>query len=248
MQETRGSTEKALDLLQEVIALGGEPFVPEIQSQKLGFPVPSLYRYLNVFLECGVLIRPRRGEYLLHPVFLASMEAYSAQGVLERVARSELEELSARLPATLHFGVLETDMVTYLVKVAGSGEELFTQERQQLEAYCSGIGKVLLAAQPEDVLTAYLSAGAFPALTPHTITDPAKIRLEIAATRARGYGVDGHEVHEDLVCIAAPVVSSKGVTLGAISAASKSIDLLGEERAATLALIKKSAARMGAIF
>ncbi len=139
-------------------------------------------------------------------------------------------------------------MVTYLVKVTADEEILFTKENMQLEAYCSGIGKVLLASLPQATLTDYLSGGSFPGLTPHTITNPKKIGEEIAKTKKRGYGVDDREVHEELVCIAVPVTSSKGAVLGAISAASTTVDLLGRMRNSALKELRTSASRIGSIF
>lgn len=247
MGEKTGAAGKALLLLREVVALKGEPFNPERYSKRLGVPVPNLYRYLNTLLENGVLIRPRRGEYLLHPSFLTALQGYSANAVLEQIARPELETLVRRLPATFHFGVMESDMVTYLVKVAAPGEALFTQENVQLEAYCSGIGKVLLAALPAEALDDYLSADAFPGLTARTLTTPAAIRAEVEITRERGYGVDDREVDDNLVCLAVPVVSPKGATLGAVSAASTTLDLMGEAKEKTLTQLRAGAARIGAV-
>lgn len=235
-------------LLLEIISLRGKPFNPEAYSKKSGVPVPNLYRYLTTFLDCGILIRPRRGEYLPHPEFLSSLSAFSDHDVLKNVVRPELERLVKKLPVTLHFGVLEAEMVTYLIKVTKSEELLFTKENMQLEAYCSGIGKVLLAALPQASLKDYLSGGVFPNLTPHTITNPKKIGEEVAKTKKRGYGVDDREVHEKLVCIAVPVTSSKGAVLGAISAASTSVDLLGGMRAGVLKQLHDSADRIGKVF
>src|SRR3546814_4531438 len=57
-----------------------------------------------------------------------------------------ISKLAQRTGLTAHLGCLESNMVTYLIK-EGSEPDVFTREGIQLEAYCSGIGKVLLAHQ-----------------------------------------------------------------------------------------------------
>lgn len=244
-REEGGTPAKTVRLLLAVLATEGEAFEPEAFSKKLKIPVASLYRYMKALLDAGVLIRPSRGLYLPHPEFLTAVQAFSPRGVLAQVVRPELERLARRVHTTVHFGVLENDMVTYLVKVAEGEDRLFTKEEQQLEAYCSGIGKVLLAELPHDHLEAYLSGGPFPSITSCTITDPDAIREEVIGTGRRGYGVDDREVHDALVCLAVPVRSRRGNILGAVSASSMSLELLGDAHEATLEKLNDAAARLG---
>ena len=243
-----GPTGKALHLLKEIIALEGRPFDPAAYSRKSGIPVANLYRYLTTLLESGMLVRPTRAEYLPHPAFLDSLSWCTGHGVLKSVIRPHLEKLVKKLPAALHFGVMEADMITYLVKAAPADVDLFTMEDMQLEAYCSGIGKVLLSALPRRDIDAYLASGPFPSLTPYTITDPARILDEIEKTEKRGYGVDDREAHEGLVCLAVPVASPEGKVIGAISAASMSLDLLGSERTGALDHLQTTAKAIGSVF
>lgn len=242
-----GPTGKALQLLRHIIALEGRPFDPEAYSRQSGIPVANLYRYLTALLQGGMLIRPTRAEYLPHPALLASLSWCTGPAVLKLIIRPHLEKLVAKLPAALHFGVMEAEMITYLVKVAPADVDLFTMEDMQLEAYCSGIGKVLLSALPKGDIEAYLSGGPFPGLTPHTITDPAQILREIETTARRGYGIDDREAHEGLVCLAVPVKSRQGKVVGAISAASMTLDLLGSGRKGALDHLRTTAKAIGAV-
>lgn len=223
-------TGKALRVFQEVVALKGSSFSPKEQSARLDIPTPNLYRHLDVLINSGLLVRTRRSYYLPHPSFLKLLEPYSAQEVLGSIVRPILEQAARQIPATLHFGVLEADMVTYVAKVDHPKMDLFTKENMQLEAYCSAIGKVLLATLPQNDLDEYLSAFEFPRLTDNTITDPKEIRREIAKTKRRGFGVDNREIREDLVCIAVPATLRDGTTIGAVSAASTRTDLAGSPR------------------
>jgi DNA-binding IclR family transcriptional regulator len=108
-------------------------------------------------------------------------------------------------------------MVTYRIKTGRGAHDLFTRTGLQLEAYCSGIGKVLLAHLPVAERHAYLAAGPFVALTSHTITDPARLAVALDAVRAEGFATDLGEIVEDLQCLAVPVRQPDGRVRAAIS-------------------------------
>lgn len=109
-------------------------------------------------------------------------------------------------------------MVTYELKAGQSAGDLFTQVGMQLEAYCSGIGKVLLAHLPEPAQTAYLSTGPFPALTNQTITDPVLLKDELDIVLRRGFALDDEEVVAGLQCVAVPILKQNGAVIAAVSA------------------------------
>lgn len=245
MPETDVPTGKALRVLQDVIALDGSPFNPKDYSARSGIPTPNLYRHLEILIKSGLLVRVRRSRYLPHPNFLKLLEPFNAQKVLGSIIRPLLEQAAQQIPATLHFGVLENDMVTYVAKVDNREMGLFTEENIQLEAYCSAIGKCLLATLEPEKLDDYLSAFEFPKLTGNTLTDPKAIRQEIVKTRRRGYGIDNREILEELVCIAVPVTLNNGNTIGAVSAASTLIDLSGQPRKTIVGQLNDIAEKIG---
>jgi IclR family transcriptional regulator, acetate operon repressor len=111
-------------------------------------------------------------------------------------------------------------MVTYLLEESHGPAATFTQEGMQLEAYCSGIGKVLLAHLDEDRRERYLADGPFVALTPSTIVKPSALRDHLAIVKAQGWAVDDSEVFETLKCVAAPLRCSDGTVVAAVSISS----------------------------
>ncbi len=134
--------------------------------------------------------------------------------VQAELARQLIRKLAKMVGHTVHLGVLEGDMTTYLVKESGVDEALFTRENMQLESYCSGIGKVLLAHLPEADQERYLANGSFVRLTRHTIVDPGQLREHLKKVRAAGYAIDDREIAPDLYCLAVPIVQpDRSVTL-----------------------------------
>lgn len=200
------SSARTLALLEIVTLDGGRTPAAELIAQA-GLTPATGRRLLMLLVEQNYLIRIAHGRYaggerLRH---LASRASPHAR--LIEIARPVLRRLAKNESATAYLGVFEGEMVTYLVK-EGS-QTSFTREQMQLEAYCTGIGKVLLAQLTEERLAAYLAAPLVP-LTRHTITDPAGLRTELRVTRQRSYAIDDREMADDLGCIAVPLQHCRG--------------------------------------
>lgn len=219
---TSQSLAKGLRLLARIVSDAGRSSLTTLAADA-GLPLATAHRLVLTLEAEGFLVRGRKGHYHPGPA-LEGMAAVprreEAQWLAQRAAarlREPLARLSAQHGGPAHFGILEDGMVTYLVKENGAGKDLFTAEQMQLEAYCSAIGKVLLAAMDEPALEDYLSSGPFVALTANTLTDPAAIRADVEQARRRGVGFDRCEIREDLFCMAVPVRMADGRTAGAIS-------------------------------
>lgn len=216
-------------------------------SRRAGFPEASGYRLIQTLLEIGAVIQDRRGRY--GPgMLLISLSRYVAQDRLLRSAATEiLEDLAIELDLIVHMGVFEDGMVTYVAK-AGSNERfrVHTKVGTQLEAYCSGLGKVLLAALPQQELEGFLFEGDLVSLTPNTIVNPDALRAEIERVRRRGWAIDNCEIDMDLRCVAVPVRDASGRTIAAISS-SDSASIMTEDRLNEVrALLTAAAERIGA--
>lgn len=204
---------KGLRLLSAIVADEGRSSLGAI-ADSLGLPLATAHRLALTLVQEHYLERLQKGYFIPGPAFAAPT---SLQHRAATLLRGALARLADHYGAFAHFGVLDEGMVTYLVKEGEGKAGLFTSEQSQLEAYCSGIGKVLLAALPQHELEAYLEGGPFVALTANTLTDPDLIRAAVAQIRKSGVGYDRREIREDLFCIAVPVRTLTGETIGAIS-------------------------------
>lgn len=212
------SLAKGLRLLTAILADGGRSNLAML-AQSCGIPLSTAHRLLVTLESAGFVIRSsRRGQYLPGPALDGERQSQSATPQAAARLRRPLRRLAERFGVFAHFGVLEEGMVTYLLKENPGNQELFTAEQMQLEAYCSAIGKVLLAALPEARLDHYLANGPFVALTRQTLTDPDAIRREIETVRDKHLAFDRFEIRDDLFCLAVPVRDHAGLTVGGISA------------------------------
>lgn len=231
--------EKALDLLAVVVADdGARPFADLAREAGLPF---STARRLGASLERqGYLTRERPGRYLAGPRLLALAHGVDERRRLARLARPGLKTLARRLRQTVHLGMLEDGMVTYLAKEARGSAAAFTREGMQLEAYCSGVGKVLLAHLPEPDREGYLGEGPFVALTPNTIVEPRELRSHLETVRGQGWAMDDAEVFEGLKCLAVPIHCGGRVAAAvSVSAPAAMFDAAYETR--VIAALKETA-------
>lgn len=234
--ESRGanSLEKALLLLEHL--LDGEDRSVEAAAARTGVPVSTAHRMVAAFRARAFVTLERKASYAAGPMLLRLAETGDLSSLLSKAARPILDDLARSTGLCVHLGVLEADMVTYLVKAPGV-RDVLTREGMQLEAYCSGIGKVLLAHLPPDRLQTYLANGPFIRLTDATIVEPEKLAAHLSSVRAQEYALDEGEIHADLHCVAVSVRTAPRHVGAAISLSAPQPDnclLSVEERVATL--------------
>ncbi len=98
----------------------------------------------------------------------------------------------------------------------------------RVHAYCSAIGKAILAFMAPRALAAYLSKVQFEAFTPATFTRPKQLQADLKLTVKRGYAIDREEAVPGLGCIAAPIFAGDGQVAGSISISGSIQKMLGE--------------------
>jgi DNA-binding IclR family transcriptional regulator len=163
------------------------------------------------------------GKYTLGLACLELAKSFQAGHALTRLAAPDLEALRDELRETVHLAVLDGPDVVYLQKLPGLHAIGFLDSRVggRLPAYCTGLGKVLLAyADPEYVRD--LVAGSHATLerfTPQTITDIDELMDQLATIRERGFAFDWGEHEPDVRCVAVPVFGRNGGIPAAISVA-----------------------------
>ena len=215
-------------------------------SRRANLPEASGYRLIQTLEEIGAVVRGPRGRY--RPgMLLVSLSHNVAIGELLREASHGITSaLSDRLKLTIHLGLLEDGMVSYVAKVgASNGFPIHTRVGAQLEAYCSGLGKVLLAALPDDQLEGFILDGELVALTPWTITDRALLRAELEKVRARDFALDDRENQADMRCLAVPIRDGEGRVVAAMSASGPADRMTGARQEEIRAALVEAAIAIG---
>ncbi|HEU0161859.1 MAG TPA: IclR family transcriptional regulator [Rhizomicrobium sp.] len=188
-------------------------------SQRANLPKSSGHRLILTLEELGAVVRGPHGRYRPGMLLISLSHTVAIGQLLREASQRVMQDLAGRLGLTIHLGALEDGMVTYVNKVSlPNAFPPYTRVGSKLEAYCSGLGKVLLAALPSEQLENFILDGDLVAITPYTITDRARLRGELATIRLQGYAVDDREYQANMRCVAVPVRDAEGRVVAALSA------------------------------
>lgn len=216
-----GTVGKALDILDMVASHGQPVRFTDLLSQG-PYPKATLYRFLQTLTHQEILAYdPDRGTYALGVRLVRLAHAAWAQSSLAPIARPYLDELATETGETIHLAQMDLGQVLYVDKRnAARPVEMFAQAGKVGPAYCTGVGKAMLAFLPEDALEQALARQSFHRHTDQTLDTPAKLRAELAAIRQRGHAFDREEHEQGIICCAVPILSRAGRVLGALSVTS----------------------------
>jgi IclR family transcriptional regulator, acetate operon repressor len=203
-------------MLEAVLEDCAENNVSEI-ARKLGVPVATAHRQVATLVAEGYLAPVSYGRHVAGARLLRLLQKVDDKSVIANVAAPILNRVAKDSRSIVQLGTLENDMVTYRLKIGDKADTLFTKIGMQLEAYCSGVGKVLLAHLPPSARNSYLASGPFVPLTPHTIIDPERLSAELDQIREQGFAEDVGEILEGLLCLAVPIRNHNGQVVAAIS-------------------------------
>ncbi|MDO5612319.1 MAG: IclR family transcriptional regulator [Paracoccus sp. (in: a-proteobacteria)] len=184
-----------------------------------GLPKATLYRFLQVLTRQDMLFFDEDRQTYAPGIRLVRLaHAAWACSSLAPLARDVLDRLADDLGQTVHLAQLDNGAVLYVDKRnAAQPVEMFSQSGKVGPAYCTGVGKAMLAYLPDDRLAEAISRQSFHRHTPNTLTTPDDLRADLARIRERGYALDDQEHEAGIACIAAPILSGSGRMLGALS-------------------------------
>ena len=211
-----GTVGKALDVLETVAALAPVRFSDLLARG--GYPKATLYRLLQTLTHQGMLAYDESlGSYSLGLRLVRLAHGAWAQSSLAPLARRALDDLAAATGETVHLAQMDQGQVLYVDKRnAARPLEMFSQAGKVGPAYCTGVGKAMLAFMPEAALRDALARQSFHRFTARTM-DSAGLMQELAAIRARGYAFDNEEHEAGIICVAAPIRVRSGRMIGAVS-------------------------------
>ncbi|HEY5670261.1 MAG TPA: IclR family transcriptional regulator [Anaerolineales bacterium] len=213
---------RVLDRAISILSLlaDGKPRTSTEISEAIELSPSTTFRMLSTLAYYHYVLREETtNQYRLGLACLELAHAYLTGNDLRRISLLELETLRNETKETVHLAVLEDMEIVYLEKLPGLHAIGLMSSRVggRSPAYCTGVGKVLLAYQKLDRVQAYYQAYGLPHYTENTITDLRTLMSVLEAIRRVGYGFD-HGEHEDEVrCVAAPIFDFTGQAIAALS-------------------------------
>lgn len=221
MASADGTVGKALEVLDQIAAFGRPVRFSELLDNSR-FPKPTLYRFVQTLTNQDMLrFDPDRQTYAPGLRLVRLAHAAWEQSTLAPVARPHVDALSKAVGETVHLAQLDHAQVLYIEKRnAGNPVPMYSQAGKVGPAYCTGVGKVMLAFQDHETVDRLIAQQSFHVFTEHTLADAAALRRELAEIRSNGYGFDREEHEPGIICVAMPILSEAGRVLGALSVTS----------------------------
>lgn len=218
---SEGTVGKAMSVLDLVASKGRPVRLVEVQDEA-EYPKATLYRLLQSLVKEGLLtFSPERQTYALGLRLVRLAHSAWSQSSLGPVARPVIEALAAKVGETVHLAQLDQGQVLYVDKRnALRPIEMFSQAGKVGPAYCTGVGKAMLAFLGEAELEAALKRQAFYQHTRSTLMGTEALRAELAAIRAAGVAYDREEHEAGIICIAVPILTRAGRVIGGLSVTS----------------------------
>ena len=159
-----------------------------------------------------------RQVYRLRTQVLRLGFSYLSSSSVVEAAQPVLEQISEELHESSSMSMLDGGQIVYVARSAASrilAAGLSVGSR--LPAYCTSMGRVLLAALPDEELAAYLRDLKPRAHTPKTITRIPQIRKAILQVRKDCYAIVDEELEAGLRSIAVPVFTRGNRVVAAIN-------------------------------
>ncbi len=216
-----GTVAKALEVL-DLVATHDTPMRFSDLLGQSPYPKATLYRLLQTLVSQGMLAYdPERATYSMGIRLVRLAHIAWQQSSLAPIARPYLDDLSSKVGETVHLAQMDNAQVLYVDKRnARAPVRMYSQAGKVGPAYCTGVGKAMLAFVPEAQLPALLTQQSWHRFTDNTLTAPDALRAELDLIRARGFAFDNEEHEPGIICVAMPILTSGGGVLGALSVTS----------------------------
>ena len=184
-----------------------------------GLSRAAVRRCLYTLQQLGFVGIDEGRRYALCPKILSLGYAFLASSSLVLSAKPLLDQASATLHESCSMAVLEGDSIVYVARSASSRRlmSIDLNVGSRLPAYCTSMGRVLLAGLPEAELDAYLRALAPIAYTERTVTRPETLRRIVAECGRSGFALVDQELELGLRSMAVPVRDARGNVVAALN-------------------------------
>jgi len=215
--------ERAFSIMDALLR-ADSPLSLEAIMTRTGMAKSTTFRILSNLVRHGYVVETEKG-YWLGLKMISFGQAVQKNLDIRTIAAPHLEALRNKTNETVYLAMLTNDWsVLYLDKCESRQlvGVMLHSVGMTIEMYCTGLGKTLVAYQPETDVRRWLETHEMTRRTPYTITEPEAFLTELEAIRQRGYGIDNNERSMSIRCVAVPIRDANNKVIAAISVAGPS--------------------------
>lgn len=208
---------------------------------------PTAHRLLGTLVAEGWAVAYTGGRYGIGPT-ASGIGAAVSQGRRHTTVEAVLVELQSQIGQTLHMGLRSGDRVVYTHKVEGVQPfAMLSRVGMQQPLHSTAIGKCVLAGLDAPALAELVGRTGLERRTEHTRTTLDALAADLAAVREHGYALDDEENEPNVRCLAAPVHTPDGRTVGAVSVSTVTFVISREEVLALADAVRDTARRVESV-
>jgi len=175
-------------------------------------------RRILLTLEALGYVRSEGRMFMLTPRILDLGFAYLSSQPLWHLAEPLMQDLATELNESCSAAVLDGTDVVYVMRIpARKIMSINLGVGSRLPAWCTSLGRVLLASLPDIELDRVLQNQQLKPFTSRTVRSKDELRHRIRMVRSQGWCLVNQELEEGLASLAAPIVDRHGHTIAALN-------------------------------
>lgn len=187
-------------------------------SVLIGISRAATRRSLHTLVKLGFAGTHDEQHYFLCPQVLSLGNAYFSSTPIARVAQPVLEHLSGELYESCSIATLDQYEVFYVARAAVSRiMSVDLRVGSRLPAFCTSMGRVLLAHLPAERLEQYLSHAVLTPYTDRTVVLPARLKQILGSVRRNGFAIVDQELELGLRSLATSIRNRDGEVVAALN-------------------------------
>lgn len=190
-------------------------------SLRTGLSRAAVRRCLYTLSKLGFAGSDDGSRYSLRPRMLTLSHTFTASNNLATAAQPVLERMSASFRESFSVATLDGDDIVYIARSSVSGltrvMSVDLHIGSRLPAYCTSMGRILLAWLPPDQLEQYLSRVVLTPHTTRTVNSVEKLRGLLRSTRRNGFALCDQEYEVGLRSLAVPVYAPSGCAVATLN-------------------------------
>jgi IclR family pca regulon transcriptional regulator len=187
-------------------------------STTTGLSRAAVRRCLYTLAKLGFAGSDDNRHFFLRPRILALGHSYISSMPLATAAQPVLEHISHLLHESCSIATLDGVEIVYIARANVTRiMSIDLGVGSRLPAFCTSMGRAILANLPPEELESALSRVEFKRYTERTITNPAKLTQALRQIRRDGYSIIDQELEHGLRSMAVPIQNPSGKVVAALN-------------------------------
>jgi IclR family pca regulon transcriptional regulator len=217
-------------------------------SHKTGIPRAAVRRCLHTLKQLGYA-DSEANNFTLKPKILTLGYSYLSSTPLTVSAQPYMDQISRTLNESCSLAVLDGNNVLYVSRSSTSRiMSVALNVGSRLPAYCTSLGRAMLAYLPDDALKAYFNSVELKAYTERTVVSQKRLKEILAETREAGFTIVEEELEVGLRSIAVPVRGASGTVVAALNIGAQSTRVTSRQmKEAFLPVLLKGSQELSAL-